>query len=298
MGKTIKFTSLDRVISKIYRDLGLEEISETDLIEWSAEALEFFSTINNYENAVAYLEVKNHQVEIPTGLVAIRQLVRDNKPIEKDLCENSKNEFEDFEELEIIKCKDCIEELDYDFLALRNYNDLEKKNPVIVKYHTSFTQRFTPIRLSNHTFFNSVVCPENHDIYKSCEDEYTIVQNKIRTSFKEGFVLLSYYRIFLDEETGYPLIPDNIETITAIQYYITWKYMQRMWYMGREGYSDKMQYSEERWLKYCSQARNKQIMTNSLDEQQNLLEGKFSWLKDFKYYNFFGNIGRANFKIK
>ena len=34
MGRKYMYTSVDRILAKVYRDLGLEEISETDLIEW------------------------------------------------------------------------------------------------------------------------------------------------------------------------------------------------------------------------------------------------------------------------
>jgi hypothetical protein len=35
----IKYTSLDRILSKIGRDLGTEDIQENDIVEWSGEAL-------------------------------------------------------------------------------------------------------------------------------------------------------------------------------------------------------------------------------------------------------------------
>ena len=37
MARQFKYTTLDRVLSKLYRDLGLEEISETDVVEWSGK---------------------------------------------------------------------------------------------------------------------------------------------------------------------------------------------------------------------------------------------------------------------
>lgn len=70
--------------------------------------------------------------------------------------------------------------------------------------------------------------------YLDVQDEYTLVGDKIRTSFKEGSIAISYYRQKVDEETGYPLIPDDYSIITAITMYITMKYMGRLWYMGRK----------------------------------------------------------------
>ncbi len=31
---------------------------------------------------------------------------------------------------------------------------------------------------------------EDIDIYKSCQDEYTIIDDRLRFSFKDGFILL------------------------------------------------------------------------------------------------------------
>lgn len=300
MGRNLKFTSLDRVISKLYRDLGVEEISETNLLEWSAEALEFIATPNTYENVVNLLEIKNHQADLPIGLHAIIQVAKDNKYKNEDYCEDIKEEKEDIKgcEVEVFECPDCLNTLDSEVLTLPTLKDLEPKVLFTIFPSVNNKPRFTPVRLSNHTFFNSLVCMEDSEIYKNCKDEYTIVNNKIRTSFKEGFILLSYYRVMIDEETGYPLIPDDVSVINAITYYIMWKYNQRMWFMGREGHSDKMQYAEQQWLKYCGQAKTNNTILSGLDEYQNFTEEKYNWLKSFKYYNYFGNLGRQDFKYK
>ena len=63
MGRHLQYTTLDRIIAKLYRDLGLEEISETDIVEWSGEALEAIGAITLYEEAVAFIEIENHQAD-------------------------------------------------------------------------------------------------------------------------------------------------------------------------------------------------------------------------------------------
>ena len=88
MGRELQYTTLDRVLSKIYRDLGVEEISETDVVEWSGEALEFIGAITLYEEAVAFIEIENHQADLPNGLHSIIQVARNNKWVKstKDIC--------------------------------------------------------------------------------------------------------------------------------------------------------------------------------------------------------------------
>jgi hypothetical protein len=298
--KDIRFTSLDRILSKLYRDLGLEEISETDVIEWSGEALEFLSNVTLYEEAIALLEVKNHSTTLPQGLHSIIQVVRDNVYRKPNKCnpETEKNKIKKHFLQDTGICNQCSVErflnMDIDSYVLTNF---EKNNVTVILSTLLQKPRYSPIRLSNHTFFNSLVCQEEDiDIYKSCQDEYTVVDDKLRFSFKEGFILLSYYRQKIDKETGYPLVPDDVSVITAITYYITWKYFQRLWYMGREGMSDKMQQAEERWLKYCGQVNSSMNMISGLDAFENFSQMKKNPITNRNaYFGYFGNISKLQY---
>ena len=313
MGRKYKFISVDRVLSKLYRDLGLEEISETDVVEWVGEALEAIGTTNMYEEAVAFLEIKDHRAELPNWLHAIIQVAKNNEwsPNNKQcacpanvLLDCNQSEMLNIEE-EDCPCRgtnrdavtlDCHGNIieDYELAYYRPYFDLRYEYDLWRSSH--YYRNYTPIRLANHTFFNSIVCPEESSIYSpSCVDEYTIQDNEIRTSFKEGFIAISYYKQKIDENTGYPLIPDNYSVITAITMYITMKYMARMWYMGRESYNDKYQKAEQDWHWYCKQASTNSIMPHGLDEHQNLLESRHQLIpKHNRYYGFLGKLGRKD----
>ena len=301
MGRNFNYTSMDRVLSKLYRDLGLEEISETDVIEWAGEALEFTNTVNVYEKVVTFLNVKNFRAEIPNGLHSIIQIARNNEysgDIKKPICP-----------IELcLDCEDlCIEE---DECFCDEYNkdicpeDMKNElsfftyageiNKILNSY--LYKTKFTPIRLSNHTFFNKLVCPEDPKVYENLTgyDEYTVEGDILRFSFPEGQVAISYYKQKVDKETGYPMIPDDVSVINAITYYVTWKFMQRMYFSGREGYAEKMQYAEKQWAWYCKQSTNKQMMPHGADEHQNLMEERFKMIPDrYAYYSHFGKIGKS-----
>jgi len=91
-----------------------------------------------------------------------------------------------------------------------------------------------------------------------------------------------------------PMIPDDVSVVNAITYYITWKFMQRMYFSGREGYAEKMQYAEKQWGWYCKQSVNKTMMPHGVDEHQNLLEERYKMLPDRNaYYKYFGKIGKS-----
>ena len=293
MARNYKYISLDRILSKVYRDIGMEEVSETDVIEWSGEALEFMSVVSIYEEAIAQVEINNHQGDLPFCLQIIRQVARDNYYEKKDACKEDIKEDKKIEPQPNVGCTECGERIIKEIQPDSYFN----ANPFMFLTTNYYKEHYTPVRLSNHTFFNSLVCVEDVDIYKSCIDEYTIVEDKIRTSFEEGLVLISYYRQKIDPDTGYPMIPDTISLISAITYYITWKYFQRLWYMGREGMSDKMQQAEERWLKYCKQATSEFKMLSGIDEHQNFMESRFNNLIPDRrqYYGYFGNNSSQSF---
>lgn len=306
MPRPLKFVTLDRVLSKLYRDLGLEEISETDVVEWSGEALEAIGTITLYEDAVAFMEVKNHEVTMPNGLHSVRQIARNNSWATSKASCTAASVILDEETIEIPNitepCSSCPVPIDgngvpitgYDLAYYRPYFDLQYEYSGWMNTNY-YKKKFTPVRLANHLFFNTLVCSETEGLYDNSEDEYTVVEDKLRFSFKEGFVAVAYTRQKLDEETGYPLIPDDFSIISAITHYITWKYMARLWYLGREGYGDKMQEAERQWIWYCKQSGNKQVMPYGLDEYQDMLEGSFSLMPNHsKYYGFFGKLGRGN----
>ena len=295
MGRNLQYVSADRIIAKLYRDLGLEELNETDIIEQIGEALEAIGAITLYEEAIAYIEINNHQADLPNGLHSIIQVAKNNKWTKQDkqqLCPANIMLDCTTQEMENISSKttpcgcgdsdlnyqnfvplDCEGKIigDYDVAYYRPYFDLQYEYHLWGNSHY-YKENYTPVRLANHTFFNTLVCPEQENLYKSCTDEYTLIGDKIRTSFKEGSIAIAYYRQKVDEETGYPLIPDEYSVITAITMYITMKYMGRLWYMGREGYADKYQKSEQDWQWYCKQAGNKQMMPHGVDQFQNFTE--------------------------
>lgn len=304
MGKKFQYVSLDRVLSKIYRELGIEEISETDVIEWAGEALEGIGAVGLEEEAIAFLEVKNHQALLPNGLRTIIQVARDNqweKPNCKKTCPADVL-YENPEEMDVDNSS-CPVPLDckgnpiegYDVAYYRPYFDLQYEYLGWCN-NSLFKNRYTPIRLANHSFFNSIVCREDDSLYNpGVQDEYTIQDNIIRTSFKEGFIAIAYSRYKVDPLTGYPMIPDDYSIITAITYYITWKYMARMWYMGKDGYERKMREAESQWQWYCTQAANAAFKPYGVDEHQNLMEQHYRMIPDREnYYGFFGKLGRKD----
>ena len=308
----MQYTTVDRVLSKFHRDLRGTTVNESDMIEWIGEALGFLKVYQIQEEAVAFLEVKNYETNVPDNFNMVIQIARKNNWVKENSCEIIPEAIEEHKSVcgckkeECILCNnplycdfdpvDFINKFEQDFYEFRfnfrwsfnswNTNEWHRRN-------------FTPVRLSNHSFFNSVVCKEtDRDLYSGCQDEYTIVgttNKKLRFSFKEGLVALSYLRTAIDDETGYPLIPDNESYMAAITYYIKWKIAEWYQWNGREGFQQTLPGDLERkWLKYARQAKNYMKMPKSADEYQNMMEQTYTLPNLYRYDNYFGGQAPRN----
>ncbi len=295
-----QFIPLDSILAKYHRDFRGLGINEGDAIEWIGEALGFAKIHGNSEEAVAYIEVKNYQCDIPNGLHYVIQIARNNQwtPENKEICNT--NLIMESLQSEQNTCPvpvDCNGELvgDYEVAYYRPFFDLQYEYLGWAN-KTYSTRQYTPVKLSNNSFFNSVVCtvPGMESLYSSCQDEYTIVQDQLRFSFKEGFIALAYLRQITDECTGYPMIPDDESARAAITYYLAWKFKQREAYNHREGAAALSVDAENLWLKYIKQFKAKTKMPSTIDDLETLKnESNYLIPRRRRYDNFFGKLGTA-----
>lgn len=297
------YVSVDRIFAKIERDLGMT-FDEGQVIEWIGEALEFIGSAPFYEPAIAFITVKNHQASVPNGTHQIKQIARNhrwNGVDENALCP-----------ADVLRdIKNCTETLptppnslpipldcygsplmDYDIAYYRPYYDLRDEYYGWSWAKSNLYQSsFVPIRKATTNFFDT----QNKDgqcISSNGRDEYQVIRKKIlRFSFKEGQIALSYDRQAIDEETGYPLVPDTIEHTTAIVAYVTLRLMKRDMYNKREGSIGLVERAEYDWQWYCKQASNYDLMPRGEDDYQNLMDQRNRILPNNKqYYGFFGNM--------
>ena len=306
MKDNIKFIGVDRVFSKLSREIG-DDFVEDDVIEWIGEALEFLKVPQILSEEIKFLEVKDYEVYLPTNLHAITQLAKKNTDVKPgSIFPAFKAEpIENFIDIDLsnssTECEDCDE-----LLSMENLEDvfLETEQvslPITYDIWTNselYQDSYSPIRLSTNNFFGGVVCEEidKSSIYKSCVDEYTIIGDvvkKLRFSFKEGLVAMSFLKNSVDKETGYPLIPDQISYLTAINYYVKWKIAEKNMWAGREGWVGLSDKAEAKWLRYVKQAKSHMKMPKTLDQFQNLLDQTHYLIPDHKkYYGFFGNLNQ------
>lgn len=328
--KILNYTSLDAVFVRLSR-MGFNDVSEKDVIENSGDALQAIGAIGQYQQAVCFAEVKNHQLAVPNGCHSIIQIARNTCFTEnpnlaicpltaQNECRNpTQDPFTTAKQLlpypylppgSVVTTTelsnpdpaqgvllDCngqpiqVNELAY----YRPYFDLQWE---YLPFTNSllYRQCFRPVRLTEHTMFNSIVCEEKDRarIYEHSHDEYNIyggLKGNLRFSFKFGQVAIAYNRPAIEEETGYPLIPDDISYISAAVYYNIMKFSEREFYAGRQGAKDRMETAAEQWDHYCGQAAANTMMISGEDEHQNFLNQRSYLLpRPNQYSSFFGRL--------
>jgi hypothetical protein len=305
--RELTYTSVDRIFSKIARDLGIDDFSEVDAVEWAAEALEAIDAVTMLEECVEFIEVKNHSIKLPPFASSIIQIAEHNG----DYTETTAVDISEI----LIPSGETID----DCTGVKYIPVDDSGHPLfegdVYEWKPTFTVQteyvnwtscdvykdtWTPVRLADHTFFNSVVCeePDSELLYSNSRSEYTIVgDSTLRFSFQTGYVAISYNRQKLDENM-YPMIPDHFAYVTAVTMYITMKLMGRMWYMGREGYERRYLKAEQDWHWYCKQAGNRGLMPKGIDQYQNMLDqSQYLLPRNFRYDSFFRDLGRPENRV-
>ena len=303
-----QFIKIDSVLAKFKRDFRGLDINENDAIEWIGEALGFMKIASASEEAIAFIEVKNYQAAIPNGLHYVTQIAKNNEWCENiDSAECITNtigtlstgipdvpiNFEDCQGTLLCETAEPVYyrpllDLQYEYLGWANSYARQSK--------------YTPVRLANHSFFNTLVCkePGMEELYcKGCgDDQYDIIQDEFRFNFKEGLLALAYIRQMTDSETGYYMIPDDEYARAAIAYYMAWKTKQVECYNHREGACQLADRAERSWNDYIKKFKNKAKMPSGVDQHQNLMEqSKYILPNDRRYYGFFGKLGTAENRI-
>jgi hypothetical protein len=284
MSSRYQYTSVDRILAKLDRDVT-RDYNEGDVIEWIGEALEATHSVKSYEEAVIFIEVKNHQCKLPKGLHAIIQIARYNNysgPQSTAICAQ-----------EVLS--ECNPNFDFGVFRIDTTSiSLVPSFDFKINYSSfvgcgCYKQKFSPVRLTNNSFFNTLVCYDGATPYTGNSDEYNVIMgDTLRFSFEEGCIALAYLAQAVDEETGYPLVPDTYSHTTAITWYV------RLMMLGRREFgSQAWNTADRQWQWYCKQASNIDIIPHGIDEHQNLLAQRSYLLpRQFNYYSYFGNLGK------
>lgn len=269
----IKYTTIHTVINRFYRQYKTT-LSIADAVEWSSEALSQINSNIKGDEHVAFITVENYQCLLPNGCKKILQIA-----LNKDLLVT-----ENLIDIELINENGISEYIENIDIEVKPY--FEKIIPYLSWTSSSLFNKFVPITLTNNTFFKSLVCRDTQ--IDSVEHlEYTIIEGSVlRFNFKEGQISISFIKEKLDEN-GYPMIPDDISFLTAIEKYIILQIMNYQYFTHGLGSQERKLNAEREWQFYCRQAKNKGLLPSSIDEYESLLKSQVHLVNDNKKYEKF-----------
>lgn len=252
------FVSFSSIIERVYRNAGYQTIDWIEAIEHIADVIgligarEAYQTIttNNLNSNPAPLTIVDYRATLPTGYVSIvscRKIqLADDGAIARfyPMIYNSDIYFQS----PIKKIQEDISPGTYMTNDWTGEDGIYDPAPVIVEG--------APISISND--------------YMYC---YRINNTLIETNFEDGYVEM-VYNGFVTDVHGFPMIPDDIKYIKAVESYLIERIDYRKWRCG--DLPDKVyRKSEQERDWYIAAARNKAAMP-SIDKMEAL---KNQWLR-------------------
>lgn len=229
-----RMISSNTVIAKVIADLQLQEsdIRITDIREWCMEAILKIGAIQQYEHKVAILPIECHQVALPCDLYKLGQVAFSFcngggwLPMRK-----ATSSFGVFHDRECSN-EPCMLIPDTTMFPLvKNMFNLNTDREALDKLNEDTNLRQTlsillnqwTVGTVNGKFVPGVVDHRDGTMFSN-ELQYTTKPGYINTCMPRGFVKISYYAIYTDEDSM-PMIPDLESYKEAIYWYVTMKLM-------------------------------------------------------------------------
>lgn len=222
------------VVAKVIADLDLKEdqIRITDIREWIMEGILKIGAIQQYEHKVAILPIECHQVALPCDLYKLGQVAFSFcngggwLPMRK-----ATSSFGVFHDRECSN-EPCMLIPDTAMFPLvKNMFNLNTDREALEKLNEDTNLRQTlsillnqwTVGTVNGKFVPGVVDHRDGTMFSN-ELQYTTKPGYINTCMPRGFVKISYYAIYTDEDSM-PMIPDLESYKEAIYWYVTMKLM-------------------------------------------------------------------------
>lgn len=222
------------VVAKVIADLDLKEdqIRITDIREWIMEGILKIGAVQQYEHKVAILPIECHQVALPCDLYKLGQVAFSFcdgggwLPMRK-----ATSSFGVFHDRECSN-EPCMLIPDTAMFPLvKNMFNLNTDREALDKLNEDTNLRQTlsillnqwTVGTVNGKFVPGVVDHRDGTMFSN-ELQYTTKPGYINTCMPRGFVKISYYAIYTDEDSM-PMIPDLESYKECLYWYITMKLM-------------------------------------------------------------------------
>ncbi len=235
-----KMITSKSVIAKVIADLGLEEdkIKISDIREWIGEAVSKIGSITQKKHKVVIIKLHDYQCKLPCDLDSIDMVAYSENKTTWSIMKKTTGAFSVCD-----KANPAIKVGLYQQQSvIEGACDCE---PIKQKYSTVVSTSGIP-----------------------AQAEYDIKPGYLISNVRDGFVKLSYYAEYVDEDSM-PLIPDLPSYAEAIYWYVAMKLLYIEYFTGRK--PQHLYYDAKRsWNFYRNQAYAESLMPGSANEIENI----------------------------
>lgn len=265
-----KWTSIKSVLLTLQGMIPADMYNEVLLIEDCARAMDMIGAIIQYKPNVVFKHVENYSTTLPKGLIQINQIAYKKNFI---LTEANAQAIRDTLGIDN---EQYMEDSDLPNLAWLGSNE--------------FRSAWQPLTLNTNTFALSVHCDDCPNIGANCQYSYTVTPDgEITTTFKEGYICISYLSYPLDCDGNF-MIPDDEDYKEALRSYCLMRNWEMRWNMKEEGADARYSKYQQLWGLFKAKA-TASIRMPDVAEAQNLLEITSRLIpKARRFYSFFGNL--------
>lgn len=242
-----KLTSINTVISKIVRDLGLgtEEIPWQDFIEWIAEGLNHIGAFSQFEIKCLPVPINNYQGVLPCDFYKIVS-IKNHYPIHHPISIKEQSDIN---------------------LFLDNLFEIRHNIPLY--YWPQLTTGTLELsRITQNKYSHTI--SEQQTSYQT-SGGFSINNTIINVGFDCGFINLEYLAFTLDCN-GYPLVPDDVTFSDALFWKIVYQLSIRG-YIFKNTQLNDIGFTRSMWSRYCGQARAEANMPDPI--QMNTWKNNF-----------------------
>jgi hypothetical protein len=279
-----KLTSINVVISKIVRDLGLGhyEIPAQDFIEWIGEGLAHIGAYAQFTPKESIVPIVNHVGQTPCDFYQLIEL--------REGC----------------SCKTQTASR-YDIVSdgMKALGLQDADDPTVVSPRTfQLLQLAVPAAANDIDFYNNSLMKlkSNESFINTWSVDYSIGArdyryvkegNYFQTTFSEGFLAVRYLAFPVDCD-GYPLVPDDPSFKDALFWKVAYHLAMRG-YLFPNPEMRSLTFCKRKWDFYCKQARG---VANSPDlETLHQISNIWNSLMPYmdEHEQDYKNVGRNNY---
>jgi len=277
---TYNTTSCKNIIRKVMRDLKPDDANWIyDAVEWIGEALEHIGAGAHVETKGCVLDIKDFKGSLPADVYYINQVALNQTEQSMSLrakistLQDEVKLLGDTYNVQTNILSGTLENLangtissDITQTQLEELTKLRKTSDstlnrfvadasvIYTSYMNPTVGNLTPMSYCTTNFPRGIHCDECINETMSGGECYLIENGRIKTSFSEGKVCLSYTGFATDTDC-WPLIPDDISFKEATFWYV-YKKLLLSGMVDPNNNGLDYSFADQKWKFYCTQARN------------------------------------------